>query len=148
MLRTVRAMIAVGLPALRGSVPNASASAGKLWPSTSATANPNAASLSAIGSSGISDSVATLAWKPLRSTITVRLSSCLAPATSAASHIDPSSSSPSPTMTNTRDDPPRSLMSIAIPMPTDSRWPSDPEWNSTPGMARFGCQYMWSSIDR
>jgi len=53
LLRTVRAMTAVGLPAAWGSVANAPASAGKLWPSTSPTAKPNARSLSASGSSGI-----------------------------------------------------------------------------------------------
>ena len=138
--RTVRAMTAVGRPGTRGSSAKACSSAGKLWPSATTTAKPNARSFSSSGSSGSSSSVATLAWNPLRSTTTTRLSRRCAEATSAASHIEPSSSSPSPTTTKTREGPAQSLASSATPMPTESRCPSDPEWNSTPGMARLGCQ--------
>src|SRR5262249_54077553 len=104
--RTVSATTTDGLPRSIGTQLKRRSIASKSWPSMRAVAQPNAANLASIGSSGTRSSVRTLAWNPLRSTMNTRLSSRRAAATSAASHTDPSFSSPSPMMTKTRFEPP------------------------------------------
>src|ERR1700704_2581340 len=93
---TVRAMTAVGRPRVRW----ASSIAAKIWrkscPSIVRTYQLNASHFSASGSSGMMSSVRPSCWIPFRSMNAVRLSRPYFEAAMAASHVCPTSCSPSP----------------------------------------------------
>ena len=135
MPRTVRAMIAVGRPAVRGSAPKACVQRREVVAVDGRRPRqPKASNLAASGSSGISSSVAHVGLEA----VAVDDGHQVVEALGAARPAPPPRSIPRSARRRraprTRGcGPPRSLMSRAIPMPTDSRWPSEPEWNSTPG---------------
>src|SRR5262249_2290379 len=110
------------------------------WPSTSRTAHPKALHLSATGSRSRIFSTNPSSWIPFWSRITQRLSSRWSGAPTrgpdmALSHTCPSWISPSPTTAYPRAALPASLSPRAMPMATESPWPSEPVAASIPGRA-------------
>ena len=129
----VLAMTQLGLPGSKGRAANVSSRAAWSWPSVSRTAQPKARNLSGSGSRPMVSSVRSPCCRRLRSTMQTSLSSPKWPAAMAASHIEPSCSSPSPVSTKVRRSAPSIWPEMAMPTATGKPWPSGPVLVSTPG---------------
>ncbi|OLT23240.1 hypothetical protein BJF79_02230 [Actinomadura sp. CNU-125] len=136
------AMTATGAPPRRAALPfvpdasraSASRRAAKSWPSASRTVQPKLRQRSASGSRPIASSVGPVICRRFRSMTAVRLPSPSAAEAMAASHTEPSCSSPSPRTAKQR----RPRSASANPLASASPCPSDPVGISTPGTARTG----------
>ena len=119
---------------LVGELSKASTSAAMSLPSTRNAFQPNACHLSSTGSVRRIPSVGPSACRALTSTIAVTLSNPWWAACSAASHVEPSSSSPSESRLYTRAGLPRWRSPSPIPVATVRPCPSEPPEISIPGV--------------
>ena len=116
----------IGEPRCWRSSSKAATRAAMSLPSTRSACQPNARHLSVTGSVRSTSSVGPSACRALTSTIAVTLSNPWCAQTIAASHVEPSSSSPSESRLNTRAGLPRCRSPSAIPLATASPCPSEP----------------------